>query len=1156
MPRISKHQRKFVAMEEASSGLKSRLGALAEEMELFNQAIASFKTAPGDESGFQGPTVDMKKWLAECEESVLEIKEPLASSVFFTKIIMEALCAGTVSERDLKAAVIDTCRTLGIRSTGRGTISGLGIDVTTVCGVLLCLGISESTTIAAPVQSTQQALDPSASVSNQAAAGSSASAGSGNPNEGKPISMLQLFRNSIALASIQQRNGMNISCQHATSSSCSSSSSSSSSGIGGFGGGESSANSATSGNDDNYMNSSAAASASEQVPQSNSSFSVNLWQPAATGSDDGPTANVKMEELSTAEANVRAALAGLSSLEDYDAILQAELSLLQSETGKSLVGRLVSRWAGLLGRYYQDARRSALRGGYLEIPGPKPKPSPKSSNNNAGSAGSVATSVSESDIKMESTDTGGAGAGAGAGGNDGGSVDGASIKSEGGNASSTGIDQSNNGLNGTSTESGDGSVTPASASASASASRNTSPRVATQRAWKITDEAANAQHLVNPAGVLQHWMQACYDEAAAKEMEETVVRRLAGQCNIPLDAPVFRHGTRFLNDTLRLTADGLVVPHAVTGAEASFGEGAQFTGSALWAKARRRYKRTHPSAPSKHTMPLTHPYHQHHGSNSSEHFNYDSQALHLYSMRRAESEKMANSTKSKGKMSGAWNDPNYALTSGPYINPRYSLPVGWNRTDMVSRVNESMQLDNGLYAVLNQSSYPLVGTAIYPDLMIITSEVPWSLVAREFMVMHAEDMDMSRDHDRSPRLSGRSNSRGSFDFSGFTLRPNSSSHLLSTTSSDGLDNDEKGGNGKAGGSGSRKRRAGTEGTDSAPSSPRRRVDTVDYTADGERPFPMARSKSQSSLGLGLQALKDAEVFAPSFRPTAFDLNKAVAQLKKDGFVPSSEKMHIYIKIGTPGGMLTAGGNGDSFARAAALKEGEVNGKEQNRSLSRDRDDNSGSGDASPCSATEDPFAAFSASSYDPADMSDEAINFRHERVLKNMRDRWTKLAKLKREQRELKLALSGGFDANSPRAMSAAGSPRSSGGIRHRRKSGGSRSRANSASRIAYAARSTSTTPVGSAEALSASVKRRGRPSKSPLGSPTSTAGFFTTEEEDFTVQHLHMSKLLASPSGTDGSTSGSPKISSIVASGSGTGSAASSPNKRSGIALDDAMDI
>ena len=32
----------------------------------------------------------------------------------------------------------------------------------------------------------------------------------------------------------------------------------------------------------------------------------------------------------------------------------------------------------------------------------------------------------------------------------------------------------------------------------------------------------------NSANVLQTWMRVCYEEAAAKEMEECVVRRLAG----------------------------------------------------------------------------------------------------------------------------------------------------------------------------------------------------------------------------------------------------------------------------------------------------------------------------------------------------------------------------------------------------------------------------------------------------------------------------------------------------------------------------------------------------------------------------------------------------------------------------------------------------
>ena len=1041
MPRISKHQRKFVAMEEASSGLKSRLTALTEELELFNAAIATFKAAPGDESGFRGPTVDLKKWLAECEGNVIEIREPLASSVFFTKIIMEALCAGTVSEKDLKAAVVDTCRALGIRSTGRGTISGLGIDVTTVCGVLLCLGITESTTITTASHGlSSQAVDHTAT---------NASGINTSGDASKPPSMLQLFRNTVSLAALQQRAAVHVLPQ------------------------------------------------ASNLQASSTLVSENGASVLESKDNEANNASVKGQSISATEAAVQTAFSGLSSIDDYGAILQAELSLLQNATGKSLVHSLVSRWTGLLARYYQEARRSALRGGYIDVPISKPKIPVKPANGNDLSATAVQASVDGAPINagvVWASEVPG--------------VDTSTLSNMPAHQTSNaeGFAVKVESCAGTAdAPAGDNDAIVSNTSSTTS--RNSSPRAATQRAWKLVDDPIHASNVSNYANVLQTWMRVCYEEAAAKEMEECVVRRLAGQCNIALDNNVIRHGTKFLEDTLRLTADGIVLPHASNGTgEASLRDGTQFVGSSLWAKARRRYKRQHPNASGKHTMPLTHPYHQHGGS--SEHFNYDAQALHLYTIRRAEADKVANSAKNKGKTTvTAWNDPTHVI-SGPYINPRYSLPVGWNRTDLVSHVNVSMQLDDGLYAALNQTCYPVVGTAIYPDLMIITSAVPWNMIAKEFMVMHAEDMDLTRDTERSPRMSGRSSSRGSFDFAAYG-RAGSQAQLTNAIlngsgSGDNLvdkgkekaeDNTEKGG--------SKRKRASA---DSVPSSPRKRSHTESEMSLSDR--PMAMGRSQSSLGLDLQSLKDAEVFAPKFRESTFDIKKAVAVLKHSGYESSPVKAHTYIKIGTPGALLTSGGNGDSFARAALLKDECEPHTSHGRTASA-KTDIEPTGSENTGNSTDDPFAAFSATSYAVEDLSDEAINFRHERVLKNMRDRWTKISSLKRERR-MSLV---GDNALSPRPGNALahGSPRGSfsgGNSRNRRKSG-SRSRASSGARLsASGILEAAPSAPGSAEA-----KRRGRPSKpstGSFGSPDSMEGeLFGTEEDDFS---RHLRDSTASP--------------------------------------------
>ena len=96
----------------------------------------------------QAPAVHLDRWMKENKESVDKPKEPVGNSVFLVKIVLEGLSSGPMTEKDLRGRVSDTCKFMGVRSTSRGTITGLAIDISTVCGVLQCLGLIEPVTIA------------------------------------------------------------------------------------------------------------------------------------------------------------------------------------------------------------------------------------------------------------------------------------------------------------------------------------------------------------------------------------------------------------------------------------------------------------------------------------------------------------------------------------------------------------------------------------------------------------------------------------------------------------------------------------------------------------------------------------------------------------------------------------------------------------------------------------------------------------------------------------------------------------------------------------------------------------------------------------------------------------------------------------------------
>lgn len=86
-------------------------------------------------------------------------KDPNGAAVFLINCVLEALgtgkclkdlfpwqnhlqqiVAGAKTERAIKSNVMEQCKLNGLRLTTRGTISGLNMEVSFVCSVLMALG--------------------------------------------------------------------------------------------------------------------------------------------------------------------------------------------------------------------------------------------------------------------------------------------------------------------------------------------------------------------------------------------------------------------------------------------------------------------------------------------------------------------------------------------------------------------------------------------------------------------------------------------------------------------------------------------------------------------------------------------------------------------------------------------------------------------------------------------------------------------------------------------------------------------------------------------------------------------------------------------------------------------------------------------------------
>ena len=116
------------------------LQAVVDEIEKFTRQIEALRpTITARDEGYPR-AVDLSQWHAEAQAGLVEPRDtslgPSSLCIFFVRCLLESLCTGGRTEKELKQALTEACRDVGLKITGRGTISGLNVDVTTACAVL------------------------------------------------------------------------------------------------------------------------------------------------------------------------------------------------------------------------------------------------------------------------------------------------------------------------------------------------------------------------------------------------------------------------------------------------------------------------------------------------------------------------------------------------------------------------------------------------------------------------------------------------------------------------------------------------------------------------------------------------------------------------------------------------------------------------------------------------------------------------------------------------------------------------------------------------------------------------------------------------------------------------------------------------------------
>jgi hypothetical protein len=268
-------------------------------------------------------------------------------------------------------------------------------------------------------------------------------------------------------------------------------------------------------------------------------------------------------------------------------------------------------------------------------------------------------------------------------------------------------------------------------------------RASNQRAWKLSSD--DLQIFYSPDTVLKDWSQACYAEAAALEIEEALVRRLASQVAVSLKPEPYRVGTSYLtneyeteapisNDvSLQDSSEPVVVSAPLQSPPpTNIKDGAVYTAAGLWEKAKRsrnKLKRRNSTGDC--------------GS---------------YTGGYANDEGLPRSYKRTSSFGGA---AALTTTAVPVPPNRYSSPLDL-RTEVA--LIDKNPFAKSIFASLpngSPSHNQLSAFIVKPDLVVKTAPLPWKSVAAEFQELDNEDAENPLFAlSFTPRESSRSESRG------------------------------------------------------------------------------------------------------------------------------------------------------------------------------------------------------------------------------------------------------------------------------------------------------------------------------------------------------------------------------------------------------------
>jgi len=637
------------------------------------------------------------------------ITNPTATVVFYTRTIIEALTTGALTEKEIRTATLDICKDLGIKSTCRGTIAGLNLDVPAICNVLASYGILELDTSStstinirnslsdyrkrvmdqckdqvSAAQSDAFLIDPATVLANSnidiVEGELKALTSVADVVERKTYMGDDIFR----MISVRWQEKL---AKYLLDSQCT---------------------------NIQALQNAAIATAAAKVAASQETLMNSGFD--TTSFSNGTSAS--LVPFSSSSSSTTALNGGFNFTNSYNHHNQHHMINYFGQSASSA-------------DYVRDSNNNNYTTHSNLIPSQNPNTlwSTKIAESFPnGTTNFLTTSYSNSSSSSSSSShynhvNGNI--------NISGNVNKSSSTTIGNNVTINNPVDNNN-------------ITIESTAAGSESTSKVLKRASNQRAWKL---AVDISHLRHPEKLLTDWSDACYAEAAALETEEAVLRRLIGQCELGIDNKPRRNSTSYLTQASSSIESNVIGGFSgvdLTGPR-TLRLGAELTGDQLWEKARAAFvrRKLHGKGSSRQAL----------GSSSSS--SSSDAAVTTYGVAFPMPHPSAIGEDGAGFLTQAGANKyvkkiptavgagetraQHGLASFRAAQQRSYVPPVVLQNDNVYW--ESVTQKGSIFASqfpAPPSSFP--ATVIRPDLTLFTTAVPWSAMAREFVTLDYEDL--------------------------------------------------------------------------------------------------------------------------------------------------------------------------------------------------------------------------------------------------------------------------------------------------------------------------------------------------------------------------------------------------------------------------------